>query len=189
VRIVIAVAVLALGSLVTATATAADSELTRIERQIWKDQRALQKLGIWLEGTNVDTDRDVVQVDVITRERDVKQVMADRYGPKVRVQVMANRRSRLIRTRWDSWAPKPGGKRIRIWWMTNSAFGLEKVRVREGRRRVVITVIERAPNGYVTMAGEYRNHLVRLRKPVWGREVIDGATGKKRPLVAGPGGP
>ena len=181
--------VLALAGLTAATATAADPELKQIERQIWKDEKALSDQGIWLSGTAREDDRDVVHVWVITRRKDVKQAMADRYGPKVRVTVIANRRSQLVRTRWDSWAPKPGGRRIRIWWMTNSVFKLDHVRVREGRRRVVITVIERAPNGPVSLVGLYRNKLVKLHRPVWGRVVIDGATGKKRPLVAGPGGP
>jgi hypothetical protein len=98
-------------------------------------------------------------------------------------------RSHLVRTHWDSWAPRPHGHAIRIWWGTNSAYKLEHVRVRERRRRVVITVIERVPNGPTTMAGEYRNKLLHLRRPVWGRKVIDGATGRKRPLAPGPGGP
>lgn len=188
-RVVVFVLMLGLTGLLVAPATAADPELQRIERQIWDDQHALERLGIYVRVTDVEPDGDVVQVDVITRRRDVKQVMADRYGPRLRVKVIANRVSQLTRTRWDSWAPRPGGRALRIWWETNSVYKLDHVRVREGRRRIVVTVIERAPNGPVTAAAKFVNHLVHLRRPVRGRTVIDGATGRKRPLGAGPGGP
>jgi hypothetical protein len=65
-------------------------------------------------------------------------------------------------------------------------FRLDHVRVREGRRQVVITIVEEAPNGPLTQAAKCINHLVRLSRPVGGRAVIDGATGKRRPQQAGP---
>jgi hypothetical protein len=106
----------------------------------------------------------------------------------VRVRVDANRRSRLVRTRWDSYTPSTSGRKLTIWWTTNSVFHLEQVRVREGRRRVVVTVIERAPNGIVTLVGLARYKRVRLKQPLGGRVVIDGATGKRRPAYTPPYG-
>jgi hypothetical protein len=186
-RVLIIALATALVGLVAAPATAADRELGQIERQLWHDEGALHRLGIYLRMTNVA--RDAVEADVITRRGDVREVMSDRYGPKVRVKVIANRVSQLGRTPWDSWAPRRNGREIRIWWVTNSVYDLDHVRVREGRRRVVITVIERKPNGWVTEAAKEVDYLVHLRRPVWRMAVIDGATGRKRPLAPGPGGP
>jgi hypothetical protein len=169
----------------SAGAGGSGTELQQLDERIWDDYRALTRLGIYLESSSVEEERDRIVVSVITRRGDAQEVMTERYGDKVRVKVIARRRYSHVRTRWDEYTPLRGGTRLRIWWLTNSAFKLERVRVREGRKRVVITVIERAPNGNVTQAGEYRNHLVRLRRPLGGRVVVDGANGKRR--HAGPG--
>jgi hypothetical protein len=70
---------------------------------------------------------------------------------------------------------------IRIIWLTNSAFGVVRVRVREGRRRVVVTVIERVPGGNYTMVGEQRVRTLKLNRPLGSRALIDGATGRRVP--------
>ena len=93
--------------------------------------------------------------------------------------------SRTVRTPWQEYTPSPNGRALRIWWCTNSAYGLKRVRVREGRRRVVITVLHRAPNGPTTQAALCRGKRVRLRAPLGTRRVIDGATGKRRHAGAG----
>lgn len=160
-------------------------ELSQLQRRIERDMRALDRVGIHVTVIDAVPSRDVVRVEVITRRRDVREYMAGRYGPKVRVKVVATHLYRRVRTRWDQYTPLRGGRRLRIWWLTNSAYPLVRVRAVEGRRRVVVTVIERAPNGPHTDAGLYKNHVVRLRAPLGSRAVIDGATGKRRPLGYG----
>ena len=70
--------------------------------------------------------------------------------------------SHLQRTRIQGYEQAPHPRAIRVVWITNSAFPLVRVRVREGRRRVVVTVIERVPGGNDTMMGEQRVKRVKL---------------------------
>jgi hypothetical protein len=86
--------------------------------------------------------------------------------------------SHLKRTRLGSYERLASPHAIRVIWLTNSAFGVERVRVREGRHRVVVTVIERVPRAPYTMAGEQRAKRLRLKRPLGTRAVIDGATGR-----------
>jgi hypothetical protein len=87
----------------------------------------------------------------------------------------------LQRTRLQGYERTRDPRAVRVVWITNSAFDLTRVRVREGRRRVVVTVIERVPGGVVTMMAEQRVKLVKLSRPLGTRALIDGASGKRSP--------
>ena len=167
---------------VPAAAVAADSpEATALEERIWKDDRVLENAGIHLSSTWVKD--DFVHVDVISARRDARAYMSERYGSRVRVTVIAKRLYSQVKTAWSKYRVLGRGRRIRIVWGTNSAFKFLRVRKREGPRRVVLTVVERAPNGPVTMAGQTRAATIRLRRPLGDRRVFDGSTGRPRQRV------
>jgi hypothetical protein len=169
------IAALLLTAAVCGTAVAYAASPAQVAERIWNDSAQLERLGIYVIATAPDEDSDRVEVDVITRRGDAQAVLEDRYGSQVRVRVVARRRYVVTRTRMGRYEPLRGGHALRITWLTNSAFDLVRVRVREGRRRVVVTILERVWQGNNTMAGEQRVKTVRLRRPLGGRKVIDGA--------------
>jgi hypothetical protein len=172
------VVIVAIGGSVTAWAATP----AQVADRIWDEQAQLERLGIYVTSIAPDGESDRVDVDVITRRGDAQAVMQQRYGSQVRVQVIARRRFVLQRTRIGTYEPLQGGRAIRVVWLTNSAYDLVRVRAREGRRRVVVTILERVWQGNNTLAGEQRAKRVTLRRPLGTRSVIDGATGK--PLAA-----
>jgi hypothetical protein len=172
--IAVVVAIAAIGGGVAARAETPEALAQRISH----DQRQLERLGIYVTSIAPDAESDRVEVDVITRRSDAQAVMQQRYGSQVRVKVVARRRFVVKRTRVGNYEPLPGGRAIRVVWLTNSAFDLVRVRAREGRRRVVVTILERVWQGNNTMAGEQRVKTLKLGRPLGTRAVIDGATGK-----------
>jgi hypothetical protein len=147
--------------------------------RISDDQAQLERFGIYVTSIAPDDESDRVEVDVITRRGDAQALMQQRYGSQVRVRVVARRRFVRQRTRVGSFESLQGGRAIRVIWLTNSAYDLVGVRVREGRQRVVVTILERVWQGNNTMAAEQRAKRITLRRPLGTRAVIDGATGKR----------
>ena len=72
---------------------------------------------------------------------------------------------------------------LRLEWITNSVYSLERVEVTETPSSVRIGIVERAPNGLVTLEGVDRRKRVRLRSPLGGRRVVDARTGRPIPAL------
>ena len=155
-----------------------DAELAAIEERIWQDDRVLERQRIWVVSTGRAADR--LRVDVISPRSDARAFMRERYGPRITVDVVAKRRFRRVRTSWQRYKVL-GPRRIRIEW--GCANELLRLRRRETRRRVVVTVVERAYNGPQTDDCRIRRKTVRLKRPLGDRVVVDGKTGRRRTPV------
>lgn len=91
----------------------------------------------------------------------------------------AGRPERLEPRPWQRAVPAPGGRTLRIYYLTGPAFEVERVRVDQSPQAVTITLLERTPGpGAQSAVGEIRCQQVTLARPVGDRRLIDGATGR-----------
>ena len=89
---------------------------------------------------------------------------------------------------WTSWSPLRHGRVLEVRW-TGGFEPFSSVKVREGRSRIVVRVRERFPPAFNpagvphASAGIAIAKCVRFRlgAPLGAREVVDGATGRRRP--------
>jgi hypothetical protein len=64
-------------------------------------------------------------------------------------------------------------------WTTGPSIALERVEVREGKRSLVVGVVERVPTGPMTLEGMAARVAIRLTRPLGGRAVIDASSGRR----------
>jgi hypothetical protein len=79
---------------------------------------------------------------------------------------------------WGRIEPIDQGLGLRVFYLTGPAFELERVMITEKEQRVVLTLLERPPDGPTTALGVLACADVTLRRPLAGRQVIDGAATK-----------
>lgn len=80
---------------------------------------------------------------------------------------------------WGRSEPIDQGRGLRVLYLTGPAFELERVRIAENGERVVVTLLERPPDGPSTALGVLACVDVALRRPLAERQVIDGAATKR----------
>lgn len=156
-----------------------EQELKAVAESIWPQHARLEAEGIWLSSWGPGTDEDRVVVSVISARADAIQVVEHFFGPAVRAEVIATRRYTNVCTPAGGYSASPRGRTLRVFWRTNGVFKLVSVKVRETARSVRIAIIERAPNGPVTLTAEEPEVLVKLRKPLGRRAVVDAETGRR----------
>ncbi|MGH2781398.1 MAG: hypothetical protein ACRDL4_02880 [Thermoleophilaceae bacterium] len=85
--------------------------------------------------------------------------------------------SKELRARpWGRVEPREQGRLLRVLYLTNRAFELKRVDLRETESQVVITLLEKPPDpGAHTTEGELACVELELAKPLRGRDVLDGA--------------
>jgi hypothetical protein len=110
---------------------------------------------------------------------DAIQVVEQLFGPVVRAEVIATSRYAAVCTPAGGYSVGPSGSRLRVFWKTNGVFKLIRIKVRETARSIRIAIIERAPNGPVTLTAKEPEVLVKLRKPLGRRAVVDAETGRR----------
>ena len=142
------------------------------------DARAAARDGIHLSGSSYDTDRATVDLDVITGRTDAAAYFRERYGPRIRVRVIARTLySPQCTTLWDAVAG-PGPTELTIGWEAGGGARFDHVEVAEYDDRVVIGVVAQAPNGFRTADSRRGQHTLTLSRPLGARKVIDATTGR-----------
>ena len=142
------------------------------------DTRAAARDGIHVIGSFYDTDRAVVELELITERTDAAEYFRARYGPRIRVQVIARTLySPECENLWDAVAG-PGPADLTIGWEAGGGAEFDHVEVAEYDDRVVIGVVAQAPNGFRTADSRRAEHTLTLSRPLGDRKVIDATTGK-----------
>lgn len=90
---------------------------------------------------------------------------------------------------WGRAEAVDGGHSLRILYLTGPSFELERVRIAEGEHRVVVTLLERPPQGASTALGKLACVDLELRRPLAGRAVVDGASARRGERRLPPGTP
>lgn len=155
-----------------------EDDLDDVQSQVDADFDALDEEGFDVRSTSVSLEDNAVVVEMITRRTDAAAVFLARYGPAVKVEIIARAPARLVCTSADGYRPSATGRTLRVEWTTNSVYRLKRIAVRETAHSVRIGIVERAPNGPVTLAASTNHRRVRLARPLGGRRVIDMATGR-----------
>lgn len=83
-------------------------------------------------------------------------------------------RARVEQRPWGRAVPG-GGRTVRVHYLSNPAWSLDRVRVRESNDAVELTLFERAPRAPATLEGVLTCVQVRLQQPLGSRSVRDGA--------------
>ena len=142
------------------------------------DTRAAARDGIHVSSTSYDTDAAKVDLGVITERTDAAAYFRARYGPRIRVRVIAKTLySPRCTNLWDAVAG-PGPAELTIGWEAGGGAKFDHVEVAEHDDRVVIGVVAQVPNGFRTADSRREQHTLTLSRPLGGRTVIDATTGE-----------
>lgn len=76
---------------------------------------------------------------------------------------------------WGRIEPIDEGRGLRVLYLTGPAFELKRVRIAESGERIVVTLLERPPDGPSAALGVLACVDVALRRPLAERQVVDGA--------------
>ena len=156
-----------------------ERDLDRLRDRI--DTKAAARDGIHVSGSSYDTDTATVELEVITERTDAAAYFRERYGPRIRVRVIATTLySPACSNLWDYVAgPEPA--QLTIGWEAGGGGRFDHVEVAEYPDRVVIGVVVQAPNGPRTAESRRADHVLTLAAPLGDRAVIDATTGKRVP--------
>jgi hypothetical protein len=80
---------------------------------------------------------------------------------------------------WQRAATDADDREVRIYYRTNPAFALVKVRLRETDERVEVTLLERPPEGAYTTELVARCRVIELGRSLGTRRVVDGANAQE----------
>ncbi len=153
-----------------------ERELNRAQDRI--DFDALESEGISIRGASVDVDRSRVVLDVISARPDAVQRVEERFGPLVTADVIATEPSSPVCVPVGRVTVSDDGLRLKLRYTTNSAFSFERVFVAEEDQRVRVAIVERAPNGPVTLKAESRQAQVTLSAPLGDRKLVHARNGR-----------
>jgi hypothetical protein len=160
----------------TKTVALSERALGRLQDRI--DWSAAARDGIYIDTSAPDIDATTVDLEVITERTDAAEYFRARYGPRIRVRVVARTlTSPRCVSMWDAEAG-PGPSEVTIGWEGGGGATFDHAQVAEYDDRVVIGVVAQIPNGFRTADLRREEAAVTLSRPLGDREVIDATTGK-----------
>ena len=157
-------------------------ELQSVQDQVAEDWTALDREGFDDLGIGLSERANQVDVEITTRRQDARTFFATRYGPAVRVRVIARKPSRLVCSTFQHYRPVRGGRVLELGTHTSSGIRFVRVEVRETRRFVRLGFVERVPYGTIPADLLVGTRRVRLSRPLGDRTVVSIVTGRRIPL-------
>lgn len=151
-----------------------ERRLRRVQRGI--DHRALEDEGIRIGGMGVDIDRSRVVVEYLSERDDADRLIRHEFGPLVVGKRIARKLTSLVCVKVES--AEVEGAALTLSYTTNSAYEFERVYLVEERNRVRIAIVERAPNGPVTLMAAHRTAEATLSQPLGDRELVHAQSGR-----------
>jgi hypothetical protein len=161
-----------------------ERHLNRIVNRIFKDSKALKRAGFDLSEGYADTDTNTAYIGLTTRRTDATDYFKRRYGP-VTVDVIATDPYTLECEDAGHFEVSGDGRRLTVFWTRSGSARSERVDVVEYPDRVEVGVVDRLPNGFITLDAVPDHRRVRLSAPLGDRAVIDMAD-RRRLLQQGP---
>jgi hypothetical protein len=154
--------------------------LEAANQRVNKGRAQLETEGIHVWGWGPSTDRNTVEVWLISARPDAAAIVESRLRPYVKANVTDTRLSHPECVSATGYWGRRGRRTLDVAWKTGGGSDLVSIGARESARTVRIRIIERQSNGPVPAILIYRHERLRLRRPLGGREVVDAETG--RPL-------
>lgn len=142
------------------------------------DFDALSDEGIAIQSAYVAVDRNRVLLEVISDRPDAVERVERRFGPLFIAKVIARHPTRLVCVRPRRVKVSADGRHLTLRYETNSAYDFERVFVEEGADRVRVGIVERAPNGAVTLVAQTRTAKAVLSEPLGDRRLVYAGNGK-----------
>jgi hypothetical protein len=142
------------------------------------DWDAAEADGFDIRGTSVDIDYHRVAVDLVTARTDHARYFAERYGPAVVTRVIATEPTYLSCAQTRGYRLSPGGRSLRLLYFSGGSGRFERVELTERGGRVDVGIVERRSHGFETADLRFESRVIRLRRPLGDRRVVDAGTGK-----------
>jgi hypothetical protein len=138
--------------------------------------------GVAVGTTSVDIDASRVVITVATRRTDVQAELERRFGPAVRVDVLAPEPTAVVCSAIDRVTVAGDDRTLTLHWGTSSSIEFERAVVEEGPEVVRVGVLERVPTiGGINADLRPMTAAVQLSAPLGARRLVDAETG--RPLA------
>lgn len=153
-------------------------ELSRVQRRIADDIKVLRRRGIAVSSIGAYNASNRVTVEYVSAREGVSRILRRRYGPTVIGDRVARKPTRLVCTEVTTADPSADGRSLALEYFTNSEYVFERVFIEESADRVRIGIVERAPNGGVTLAGAQREAEATLGAPLGDRELVHAVSGR-----------
>lgn len=161
-------------------------DLERVQNRISDDSDALERLGLHWTSVGVDMDHNDVLVEVITTRNDAAAVFRRRYGPAVRVKVIARTLTSPECTDVYGYRPGPDPDSLFVSYESGGGARFDHAVVQETADAVTVAIVVQAPNGPRTADSAIASQLITLAGPLGNRKVIDRRTGKPLKVYEGP---
>jgi hypothetical protein len=161
-------------------------DLRRVQDRVSDDFKALDAEGLHVSTVSVDMDRNDVEVELITARPDAAAVFRRRYGPDVRVVVIARRVASPKCGTLYGYALGPDPSSLSISYETGGGQQFDHAVVQESPDAVRVAIIVQSPNGVHTLESEVAQQIVTLAAPLGDRPVIDLRTGQPLQVSTGP---
>lgn len=164
-------------------------ELTRIQDRISDDFDALAADGLYVSAVGVDSGRNDVSVELITARTDAAAAFRARYGPLVRVQVIATSLTSPACADLAGYRPGPQPDTVLVAYQAGGGATFDQAVVTETPEQVTVAIVVQRYNGVTTADSVIREQPITLTAPLGSRAVIDLATGKRLAVWRDPFGP
>lgn len=142
------------------------------------DFDSLDSEGISIRGAEVDVDLSRVVLEVISARPDAVARVEEQFGPLFTARVIATEATSPVCVPVGQVRVSDDGLRLSLRYVTNSAFSFEHVFVAEEEGRVRIAIVERSPNGAVTLVAQSRRAQVTLSAPLGDRTLVHARSGR-----------
>ena len=117
---------------------------------------------------------------VAESEQHVRGVLEQRYGDAVGIDWVSTEDTRVVASEWQRYDIDESGMTLGIHYLANPFVPFERADVTEDDDRVTVTVLDRTPVGGVPLPATIRSVTAQLARPLGGRQVFDGTTGRLR---------
>jgi hypothetical protein len=161
-----------------------ERQLDALANRIFDDADELENAGFYLQDGYGDGDTASAHIGLITARTDAEAYFRNRYGP-VTVEIYATELTSLQCADAGDYELSRTGRSVVLHWETGHGTTVERVDVVEHDDRVELGIVERAPNGAVTLEARVVQHRVVLARALGDRKVVDMADGR-RMLQRGP---
>jgi hypothetical protein len=146
------------------------------------DDRYLEAHGITIFSTGVDFDREILTVELAAADEDkASALVRERYGDRVHIEVVAPSAFIVEDVAWECWTPGADADQVSIWLLDMTDGSDLHTTVSESEHEVVVTLRGPRWQGASVAIGITVEKRIQLAAPLGGRDVVDGATGDRRP--------
>jgi hypothetical protein len=158
-----------------------EAELLRLQSRVSDGIDELAALGITVTGSLTDGRSGVVVVWHVAPDAEAAaRELRERYGEAVLAAHDGTETSFVKAHAWQLYTTNSAGTEVTVHMLGNAAIPFERIECEEGGDEVRLTVFVRQWRGAVTLQLSTESATVALDRPLAGRLVVDGTSGRVR---------